>query len=219
MNEGSRPAEDLIRAFRSHTGVSGDGSTCPPAESIWESAADTLARQDNEAVVDHTAGCAACAAAWRLARELQEGAFAERRPSAPSVSRRWFPLAVAASLVLMLSGVMVLRLRDRWTEAPAYRIPEPRAITSLLSRDHVLPRSSCVLRWASGLTDARFNIRVTDEDLNPLASGDGLITGEFLVPQSALEGLPGGAKVLWRLDVLGPDGIRSSSPTFVNIIE
>jgi hypothetical protein len=219
VNEGPRPAEDLIRAFRSRTGASGDGITCPPAETIWESAAGALTRQDNEALVDHTAACAACATAWRLARELQEGVFAERRPSLRSVGRRWFPLAAAAALVLTLSGVMVLQIRDRRTEVPAYRVPETRAITSLLSRDHVLPRSSCVLRWASGLADARFNIRVTDEDLNPLASGDGLTTGEFPVPQSALAGLPGGAKILWRLEVLGPDGSRSSSPTFVNIIE
>lgn len=219
MNERPRPAEDLIRAFRSRTDLSGDGSACPLAETIWESAAGTLTRQDNEAVVDHTAGCAGCATAWRLARELQENAFAERRPSMRSVGRRWFPLAAAASLVLALSSVMVFQLRDRWTETPTYRVPEPHAITSLLSRDHVLIRSTCVLRWASGLADARFNIRVTDEDLNPLASSDGLTAGEFLVPQSALAGLPGGAKILWRVEVLGPDGSRSSSPTFVNTIE
>lgn len=96
---------------------------CAEPEEIWRAAAGDLSPQRARALVDHAAGCGACGAAWRLAREIRAEAGvagiaidAGRRPRPLSA-----PLAVAAAAVLaLLAGGLWIALSpggpERWRD-------------------------------------------------------------------------------------------------------
>jgi hypothetical protein len=218
MSDARRDAEDLRRAFLARKHGAPPSGECPTAEHLWASAVGTLSLEDFRRVVDHTAACPPCAAAWRLAREM--GAEETSHPARPVWARvRWQYLAAACVAAVTLSGLAVRFHLSRPSEPAPYRVSEPREIRSLVSPGEVLRRSSCLLRWSSGLPGARHTVYVTDEDLNPIVVGQELDAEHFLVPESALQPLAAGAKVLWRVEAAHPDGRRRSSPTFVNRLE
>jgi hypothetical protein len=56
---------------------------------------------------------------------------------------------------------------------------------------------------------------VTSEDLRLLATATGLMAAEFVVVPAQLVDVGPGARVLWQVDVVLPDGGRVASQTFV----
>ena len=42
---------------------------------------------------------------------------------------------------------------------------------------------------------------------------------EYRVPAAALAGLPPGARLLWQVDAVYPDGSRRTSPTFTATVQ
>ena len=218
MSDARRDAGDLRRAFLARKHGAPPSEECPTAARLWESAVGTLPLEDSRDVVDHTAACPPCAAAWRLAREM--GAEETSNPARPVWARvRWQHLAAACVAALTLSGLVVRFQRSRPAEPAPYRVSGPQEIRSVVSPGEVLRRSSCLLRWSAGLPGARYTVYVTDPDLNPVAVGKELDSEQFLVPETALRALPPGASVLWRVEAAHLDGRRRSSPTFVNRLE
>lgn len=188
---------------------------CPPADRTWEAARASTPLREMEAVVEHTASCPACAAAWRLARELAPQA--EGRALA---RRTWRPAGILAVAAAALLAVGVGLRTSTWRSATSeYRRSAPLRIESLVPKEAALRRAACVLRWRSGLAGARFSLHVTDEDLNVLASPRDLATEAFAVPAEALASLPPGAGILWRVEALSQDGRKLGSPTFVHRLE
>src|SRR5262249_18733624 len=149
LGEGSRP-----------------GETCPPPERLWATLARELPPEERRDVIDHIAGCASCAEAWRLAVEIHP----EPLSTTPSASRTWLvrvfaptslvPLAAAAALLLAVGGGLVLVQRPK-TSTPGYREAGPSPITSLLSEREPLSREAFRLRWSPGPEGARYDVRVT----------------------------------------------------------
>jgi hypothetical protein len=105
------------------------------------------------------------------------------------------------------------------SEPPINRGTESSAIRSLVAPDAVVPRSACELTWASDLAGARYDVFVTDEDLNALARGSGLDVPRFVVRPQDLAALAPGSRILWRVEALLPGGRRVSSPTFITRVE
>lgn len=221
MSQVPPEAHDLRRAFLSRTHEPPPSAECPPPDRLWESAAGALPIEEDRQIVDHTAACPACAAAWRLAREMgAEEASRVVRPLWERVgSAHWMRFAAAALAALTLSGLALSLRRPRPVESPAYRVPEQQDIRSLVPVGETLRRSACLLRWSAGLPGARYAVYVTDEDLNGVADGRELESEQFTVPEKALSALPTGSRLLWRVEAFLPDGRRRASPTFVNRLE
>jgi hypothetical protein len=169
--------------------------------------------------VDHTAACAACAEAWRLAMEVTPDPIPAvappRRASVLAWPAAFAPLAAAAALVLAVgAGVWLSRAPGPGTTSE-YRGGEAGAIRSLIGDDTALGREDFRLRWTAGPAGSRYDVRVTTESLQAVADVEGLAEPEFLVPAAALSAVPPGSRLLWRVERVRPDGEREASRTFV----
>ena len=160
--------------------------------------------------------CGACAEAWRLAREVG-GTLPLPEALDPALPRpRWGgfgTLLAAAAAAVVLATTLARPPLSPYREVGAVvvrsRIPEGRPLS----------RSQCVLRWSPGPAGSHYDLRVATEDLTILAVVRGLEATEYRIPASALAPLPAGAKLLWQVEALSPDGTRLSSMTFVTRIE
>jgi hypothetical protein len=200
--------------------VKGDGSACPAASKIWDSAAERLGREDSEAVLLHLGECSACSTAWRLAHRLHadERAGDVKAEEGDHRPRRWIPLAAAAVIVLGL-GLGTLQLFTRQEAPPSYRIQEERWLGSALPPDRPLSRDDFVLRWTAGPEATTYELQATTEDLDPLVEVRGLERPEYRIDSSVLEDVPPGDAVLWRVTAQLPDGSHVSSATFATRLE
>jgi hypothetical protein len=183
---------------------------CPPSERIWAAALGELPTADAMALLDHSGSCGACAAAFRLARELA----AEAAPAAavvPLLPRRtrW---AAVAGLAVAASLAVVVVLRARPVE-PVYRGEAGAVVRSLLP-DEPQPRAALILRW-EGPPGARYGVTLTSKDLRKLFRASGLERPEVRVPPSALTGVEPGAELIWQVEATLADGTRSASPAFL----
>jgi len=117
-------------------------------------------------------------------------------------------VAAVAVLALAVAGV-------QWARQAGQE-----SIRPLVSAAEALPREQFLLRWAApGTTGATYDVDVRTEDLRVLASGDGLLEPRFLVPASALAGIPAGTRILWKVDAELLEGGHVSSPTFVATVQ
>lgn len=217
MNSADETSRRLQRAFAATGWDAAPGDECPSAERVWMAVRGELPHLETSHIILHTATCAACAAAWRLAHST--GADAPREPHAAAPAWRsvwvWGPgLAAAALLVTGLLGDLPLRLRE--SPAPvSYREGAEAAIQSLLPDGAELPRDALVLRWSPGPPGSRYNVRVMTEDLSWIAGAWSIDSTQYQVPAEAVAALAAGAKLLWQVDVDAPDQPRRTSSTFI----
>lgn len=218
----------------------GDGAGCPAVAAIWDAAHGRGAPTDRGRIAEHIASCGSCALAWRIAAELAGTLEARPEPAAvPGAFRGPIPPAsrtvpgrrsasrraaravriagVAAAVLLGAVGVGVM-LRGPADPSRAYRaLPgavRADAIRPLVPVDAVVPRSEARLAWTPGPEGCLYHVRIATESLRVLARARGLSRPEYVVPADALAPLPAGARVLWQVDVVTPDGQRIVSDTF-----
>jgi hypothetical protein len=220
MSEDDASAAERLRArFAAPPHGAAASDRCADADRIWLAARGELPWSETEALLDHVTSCAACTVAWRLAREqsLRDGVSAEPGPKG-QVATGWRRLGygAAAAVVLVAAGLVAQRWPQREAEVPAFRATSDNAIQSLVPDASELRRSAFELRWSPGPAGTRYAIRVTDEHLSPIADAAGLDVPEFRVPEAALGALAPGAKVLWRVEAVFPDGARVTSETFLS---
>jgi hypothetical protein len=221
MTDADAGRESLREAFQSDAEILNDGERCPPTERIWRSAEGELDRPQNESLLRHLGECGACAASWRLARDLSESSGKKRAPVAAGRGSRFGDLpmlAMAAALVLAVALGSQL-FGPRRTEAPAFRNQQAEWLTPVGEDGGSLPRGQFLLRWAEGPEGSTYDIRVTTEDLDLLATGRRLEQAEYQVPADALEDLPGGAAVYWQVTAHLPGGRSIDSDSFLTRIE
>jgi len=196
-------------------------AACPAPEVLWDAAAGHLSEAGRHAIIDHTTACADCALAWRVATDL--GAGAAMAPTTwkwplAARDRPWgWPLAAtrtllaAAAVLIVVAGV---RVALRPADPATYRAAGSGAVASTLPADAPLPRNGFRLEWSAGSPGARYDVRVADEDLQILDRALALDAPHHVVPAAALAALPEGARVLWQVEVVLPDGRRVVSDTF-----
>jgi hypothetical protein len=216
----------LRDAFQSRTGGPPAGVSCLEPGQVYDAARGALAPGATREVVEHLALCPDCAEAWRLAAAFEEEAGVGAEPVDIRTRSPWYlrPVAAAAALVLaaLAAGLW-------WTvvtvpqEAPVYRAGGELEIRSLVPEGEPLPRDAALLRWALGGDGApegtTYDLLVSGEDLQPLAEADELEEPSYRVPPAALEALPSGAEILWRVEAHLPDGRTARSPTFTTQLE
>jgi hypothetical protein len=215
---GGDDVDRLQRALRSLAPDARPGPDCPEAGRLWDAVSLVLPAEERRALVDHTAGCALCAEAWRLAQEIRSSFPSERVPSRATPVGAWRSvpgLALAAGLLLAVGAGILLQRAPATIEAPGYRDAVSTAVRPLVAPDAPLPREIFRLRWSAAPAGSRYTVRVTTESLDELAEAHGLAEASYLVPGAALRSVPGGARVLWQVQVTLPDGRRVDSETFV----
>jgi len=209
--------EALREAFQSLAGSAPGACPAEDLERVWLAVSGQLDVGERRALVERMATDRALAEAWRVASELwrlsQDGAVAAPRQAA--LSRRMWPLAAAAA-VLLAAGGSWLVMRDR--AADVVREQPGVTITSLLGRDPTLAREMFRLRWTPAPAGSRYDVRVTTEDLRVIATASDLNAAEFMLEPDRLAALAPGARVLWQVDAVLPGGARVSSPTFVVMV-
>jgi hypothetical protein len=207
-----RIREEFLKLHRSTV----DEGNCPSLEILWESARAELDNESNEEVILHLGECPACAAAWRFAGEAAPVEAPAAFPASPGgrLARPGFRIAAAAAVLVIGAGLGWLYFGpDRITE-PAYRTQESLVLQPVAEGDAPLNRERCVLRWTPGPEGTRYQVRVTGDDLTVLANGKNLNRPEFLVPESALDGMPPGSTILWQVTADLPDGRHIESKSY-----
>lgn len=224
MNRDEQPdSTRLERAFSTGEMRRAEGE-CPSRDELWASAAGELDPADNEEVVLHLARCSECSTIWRLAREMLPADHLSHTPVVsiesarrPTVWRRLLlPAAAAAILVGVGLGTGLFQRSDS-TPEPVFR--EQRGGFEILASAGTasLPRSECRLRWSAGPAGTRYDLTVTDSELEIVDTVRGLGQPEHLVPAEKIPGST--AELLWRVTAHLPDGNTASSGTFRSAIE
>lgn len=217
MTEDANNFARLRAAFQAPAGPAPAPETCPAPEMIWEGVRGELPPQQMREVLDHTASCAACAEDWRLAAEIEREASrsATAAPGKVIVGRfgRFRSLAAAAAIAAGLL-VAVNVYRDSGPQEPTYRNAEQTDVRSLLPEGTALPRQGAVLRWSPVPGATSYDVQVSTEDLQVVATAQGQTATEYRIPESGLQNLAPGTNLLWQVDAVFPDGTRQSSPTF-----
>lgn len=200
---------DAWRALLAADETRAEGEDCPSADALWASARGEAARGEDVAVLDHVTRCGACAAAWRLGREMAGGAGV----GAARTGRRRALLLWAAAAAVLVVAVVVPSLwrREGGSAPPVYRAGERVAIA--VESDPVLPRDRFVLRWSAGPRGTTYDVVVTTADLDSIAAEYGVETRTFTVDPKALSHVPKGGIVLWRVNAHLPDGRTASTAT------
>jgi len=229
----------LREEFASAQNIAVDATSCPDTSLIWDSAAETLTGEGNESLLRHTSTCGACAASWRLARELlseelpqmlpdetsgkpvdASGRFAEEGHRRRAKSRPWWlGLAAAAVLVLAVSFVVVQQFQTVSPTDPVYRSPSGGGLAAGIDPAAPLPLDEVVLRWSGAPDGATYDVRVTTDRLAPLHRAFGIKQAEHRVPQEVLADLLPGAVILWTVTAHLPDGRRWTSNSFRATVE
>jgi hypothetical protein len=195
---------------------------CPEPDRIWEAVRGELPPAELRQVVEHVAVCASCAEDWRIAMAFEEEARKAREAapepaparSALARARPWLT-AVAATLLIAVVGIQI-----RPEPKPVYRSGSGAEIESRLPAGESLPRRSFVLAWEPVAGAESYDLLVSNaSDLRPIADLKRLTTTHYQVPESALAGLSAGARLLWKVTAVFPDGGKTASKTFTTALE
>ena len=220
MNEERAQVDRLKAAFAALGEGAAPTAACPEPDRLWAAAAGEGTKEERQEVIDHMAGCASCATAFRLARRLAQ-APAEATPVARFPIGRWLsrpgPLAaLAAVLVLAILVPSWLSRPDRTPPAVRNRGTSPgdRAIQSQLAEGAALPRDNAVLRWSAGPPGSFYEIRVSTRQAQEVAVETGLEAPQYRVPPESLGGVSAGTVLYWQVTVRFPDGTSGTSSTF-----
>jgi hypothetical protein len=223
MNQDAQQLARLRAAFAA-PGPTPDPNSCPSPETLWSAVRAELPPRQMREVVEHIALCPACAEDWRLAAELnrQEEAAATVKPGKVLQGRfrQWRPLAAAAALAAgLLVAVGLYRTGELGPRPPIYREAQHAGIRSLLPAGQALPRQAALLRWSPVAGATSYDVQVSTEDLQTVVTARGQTAPELRIPASALSKLPPGARLLWQVDAVRPDGSHETSPTFTTPLQ
>lgn len=216
------PRDQRLREIFLASDGEGTREGCPEAALLWQGARGELSGEALGSLVDHLASCGPCTEIWRLAREMAASSHpaAPRRSEAGRMRRRWLGrLTLAAAVLVVAAGVVLLRPGPEPEPASSHREAKEGEIRSLVPESLALPRSACLLRWSDLGEGALYGVSVATVELEPLYSASSLATSELLVPESALADLPAGATILWQVEASLGEDRRILSGTFTQRIE
>ena len=196
--------------FQASLAPGADGP-CPSAEELWGTALGERRREEAAAVVLHTARCARCASALRMALEMADAAGSLAPP--PRSSRiRWAVLGAAVAAAIAVTVIERPRL-PRLDAAVRERGPSSTGLRSLVPPG---PRSRAgfALEWSPEPGALRYHVTLATLDLQVRFQKVGLTGTRVEVPESALAGLPSGSRLVWRVEAVLGDGRTVESPGF-----
>ena len=222
MTETPTRDDRLGEAFRALDDPSGSDVSDDLRDEIWLAVTGALPADRRRLIVDRMATDPACAEAWRIAHEMWRAAAdttAAIPAPQPSRARRWVaPWMAAAAVLLVGTTIGLVTLRDR-RAGDQFRAPAGYAVQARQPDMASLPREAFRLEWTAGPAGARYQVRVTAEDLTLLTTASDLNVPSFTVAPAQLAPYPAGAAILWQVEATLPDGDRVASRTFVTRVK
>lgn len=189
------------------------GPACPPPEELWALVRGELGPEERAARVKHSATCGPCAAALRIAVELNEPLQPPAVVRPPWAWRLPRLGLVAAAMAAALIGVVVPIVARRAAPEIHERGPVGSQMRSLVPPGP-RPRSGLRLAWSAQAGALRYQVTLATPDLAVLFEKQGLSETQVLVPEKALAGLPPRARLVWRVEAVLADGQTMGSPAF-----
>jgi hypothetical protein len=219
--------QNLRKAFAALPVDARADGTCPDSEHIWAAIEARIPVAERRRLVLHMADCPSCAEAWRLA--VRMGAtppghwrvFVDRMREGiqgftEAIWQHHRGLAAAATAVVVVV-VSVMFVNPEITGPGTTEIQGFRGIEAVVALDQPLSRQECWLRW-SGVEGARYDLRVTNESLDVVATAQGLEETEYFLPEQDLAGVAPGERLLWLVEATLSSGERIPSRTFVSAL-
>ena len=212
-----RPAADdrLRDAFQALGETTHNELSPDDVDRIWRAVSGDLPAAERRDLVEKMVTDPALAEAWRSAQELWRSAadapLAAPAPHTWRMSASW--LAAAAMLIVGVTIAVV------WQRSPSrddtFRQGGSYVIESVVQPETTLSRDAFRLLWTPGPKDTRYQVTVTTEDLQVLATVLDLTMPELTLDSRRLSGVAPGARVLWQVMATLPGGERVASQTFV----
>ena len=214
LDEAARPRRRSVRG-------------CPAPNSLQRLLAGETRGAERSAIADHLVDCPDCAAECRAglalegfatdaADRIHRSGAAASQPVA-RISRRpvWLSAFAAAAAIIL---ILTLPIARRWIgprEAEPLRGSSTEPLRSLVPEAMSQPRDRVILRWSPLAPSARYSVRVTTEDLTPVAFASDLVSNEYAVPKEALATVPPNSRLFWQVSASLPDNRSIASATFV----
>lgn len=176
--------------------------SCPDAEAL---AGLALGEGDDDArrrLADHVAGCAACAADYRLLREMHREASREpaRRPS----RRAWIAAAAAASLAAGVLAPLLLREAGDPVRGTAVEVrPADGA---------VLQAPPAALEWPAEPDARGYRVKLYRGDASLLWESGDVAGPPATLPPKVRDGMRAGESWYWTVEAAGPVQRRRIGP-------
>ncbi len=215
MNEPEGEIRRWREAFAGLSEKGVPGPNCPDPDRIWATATGEGTAEERQEIIEHTATCASCAGAFRLA--LGMSGERDRATRVEPLRGPWFrrtaPLAALAA-ALLLAVLVPIGWRAQ-QGPPQYRDDVERLeIRSQIAEGAVLPREQAVLRWSAGPPGSLYEVRVLTREAREVAVETDLEEPRYQIPPAVLEGIPAGTVLYWQVKTLQPDGTSGVSKTF-----
>jgi hypothetical protein len=214
VNEEPESNERLRKVFQSLAETADGECSADDKERIWLAVTGELPAPECRELADRMAREPALAEAWRIASTLADAMPTEATRPTRHPLRRWSRSLAAAAAVVFIVGAGVMLMNRSLSQVDTLRTSEELVVEPLVPDDATLAREAFRLRWTPGPPESRYQVRVTTEDLRVVAEASGLTTPELVVQPEALAQVAPGTRLLWQVDVIAPDGSRSSSMTF-----
>jgi Putative zinc-finger len=220
--------DEVARLRRAFAAGGPPAGACVAPEVIWSAVNGELPPAEVREVIAHLATCPACAEDWHLAvafrDESERSEAAVNAPAKRSRPDRHLQLlkagALAATLALAVGlGYVAFDQHGarRGVDRGAERGQEA-ALQSLIPSNQALPLDAFVLRWKPTVAGATYDVEVSGEDLQVIASAAGLTEPEYRVAPESLAALPAGSQVFWQVSARLPDGHHLTSATYTTRI-
>lgn len=218
------------RVHRALVAASEDASPTPAAPSadrIWAAVCGQLPGREARNVIDAAVLDPAAFVELRLALALVDELRPENaaqsepgggRPGGTVRARGWGALALAVAAALL--AVLSLRPRSPGLEfdgPPSYREAPSTTLGSRIPEGAELSREAFELRWQA-VEGATYDVSVSTQSAALVAHRRGIREPRLKVPTAALQSLPAGSKLLWRVEARLADGSSRRSPTFVVVV-
>lgn len=216
-------ATRLAQAF-STEGMDRTPGDCPSDDELWASASGELNPAANEAIILHLARCGECSSIWRLAREIlpsdhlsQPSVVSIGNRKRPQVWRRVLLPAAAAAVLIGVGLSTAFLLRNGPSSEPVYRQQDNDVTISASPDTRSLPRSACRLQWSAGPDGTRYDVIISDEELEILDTVKGLGEPEYTLAEEKIS--TSARELYWRVTAHLPGGRKLSSETFTTSID
>jgi hypothetical protein len=196
--------------------VAGGGDPVAP-ERLMRLLDGELSPEEAKALADRIAGEPELALELRITAALREQRDAEAANApAPATARSRRPLWTALGAVAAALAVFWLTRPPQLDPVESTEIRAAALDPSLrpVASGGSLPRDAFELKWTGGPLGATFEVFVTTPDLVSVYRAYDLSSPRVVVPARALQAQPSGARLLWRVIAVSPNGRRASSAAF-----
>ncbi|ANM29310.1 hypothetical protein ABI59_06450 [Acidobacteria bacterium Mor1] len=225
MSETAR-SEDLRRGLEELARGHRPSAPDSVVEEVWKATRGELPSDQTRELINRSITEPELAEAFRLAAEIQKEMPAE--PAAAGGARSGFGSrlaalgAVAAAVIAVVLLLPVLRGPDSPASGAGevqFRNDAELVLASPQDGGIELRRDALELTWTAGPEGTRYDLEIAGVDLAVLHRAEGLTETRYTVPADAVAGVEPGDRLLWGIEATEPDGSRTTSRTFVVVLQ